>query len=145
MVARILYICLFLINFNLVCQNEEWKKEDIYILFDSTGSNRKMTHKEYKGDPGIYFQLGEDESEWMNLFYSYSVKSDTLPKSSISNYTFLNKEQIENKEFDFYKKIIGGYPPVRNKNGMFNTYLIESLDDNIVVYPAVWPWQGGID
>jgi hypothetical protein len=143
--ARVLYAIIFLMSFSLFGQGQERAKEDIYILFDRIDSNRKFPNKDYKGELGIYFHLGKDESEWMSLFYEYDVKTDTLPKSFISNYSFIKKEQIENKEFEFYKKILGGPPPVRNKNGVFNTFLIESLDDNIIVYPVVWPWQGGIE
>jgi hypothetical protein len=79
----------------------------------------------------------------MSLFHNYKNKADTLCYKHLKNYNFLNLKEINEKR---YKWIFNNKRPPVDRNGVFQTYLIEIISDNkFVVYPVFWAGEGIID
>ncbi|MBA6156365.1 hypothetical protein H3Z83_07545 [Tenacibaculum sp. S7007] len=100
----------------------------------------KSSHS-FQGNSGIKF--------WWNrkwLFHSSQKNSDTLCYKHLKEYQFLNLKEIESKEKKYYKKRFGGNPWIKNKNGVFHTFLIEVISkEKFVIYPVIWRNEGVIN
>lgn len=96
----------------------------------------------YKEENGLVFNLFCKQ----NGSLLYKRGSDTLPIDKLVNYKISCLEEVEKMEKKWridnrnalIKKYGKLYPPF-NKNGIFETYLIEIIsDDKFVIYPVEW-------
>lgn len=152
-ISRLIFI---FISLNLYSQNKTkdvfeslervpYEKDTIYMLFE-----RKKNFKEpYKG---IKFYSKEEKGTIFNdtlkgsfIFKNTSI-SDTINIVNLSNYNITNHIYVDNKTNEFQEKYAQKLPLKRNqklykfynKNDIFQTYLIEILDNKFVVYPVLW-------
>ncbi|WP_157603741.1 hypothetical protein [Polaribacter atrinae] len=94
----------------------------------------------FQGKNGIKFWW---KGKWM--FYDKNRKADTLCYKHLKDYTFLSLKEIEKKEREYYKNRFGGNPWIKNKNGVFYTFLIEKISrEKFVIYPVIWRNEGTI-
>lgn len=132
------YFLLFMLNI----YGQKIEKKPIYLEF-KIDKKCPRNMKFYKEDEkGIVFNIFCETGGsflWQN-------KSDTLSICKLKNYTTVSFEEVEklekqwridNKEAMIKK--FGKIYPRYNKNGIFNTYLIEIINDlEFVVYPVEW-------
>ena len=141
---RLLFV-LFLTPFLAFGQKNKYPKDTIYVKFrDTIFNNPKMKSKSvhnFQKENGIKF--------WWNgkwLFYKKKQNPDTLSIKHLKEYSFLDLKEIEEKERKYYKKRFGGNPWIKNKNGVFHTFLIEIISkEKFVIYPVIWRNEGAID
>ena len=63
-------------------------------------------------------------------------KTDTLCNKHLKDYPFSNLKEIEKKRHEW---IFENERPPANKNGVFQTYLIEIIsEEKFVIYPVIW-------
>ena len=143
-IKKISLILLF-IPFLLFGQKNIYPKDTIYIkfedtIFDNPNMKAKSFHT-FNNKKGIKFWWKE---KW--LFHKNEKKIDTLCFIHIKNFKLSSLKEIENKERKYYKKRFGRIPWIKNKNGVFHTFLIEILSkDKFVIYPVIWMNEGVID
>ncbi|OOG74518.1 hypothetical protein B0E44_05825 [Flavobacterium sp. A45] len=118
------------------------EKKIIYIKFEKTEKCNELLKFYYQEEKGIvltFFCSGGNS-------FLYKSKSDTLPISKIAKYKISTFEEIEILEKQWRKKSKKAlikkygklYPPF-DKNGIFQTYLIEIISDKqFVIYPVKW-------
>jgi len=113
--------------------------------------------KKCPGDQKFYYD--REEGTVFNLYcdkggsFLWKSKSDTLSISCLQNYKVSSLEEIEvlekqwrKKNRKILKKKFGEYccPPY-DKNGIFQTFLIEIINhDQLVLYPVEWRGLNGI-
>lgn len=144
--ATKLFLILFYLSSTFIFgQESKYPKDTIYIKYENKIGLKKWNKKfNYKlnGKDGIYFNIEHLKGD-MALFYNNNHKSDTLCIKHLKNYKFLNLKEIEKKEREYYKKRFGGNPWIKNKNGVFHTFLIEKISkEKFVIYPVLWRSQG---
>jgi hypothetical protein len=126
-------------------QQSKYPKDTIYVKYENKVGLKKWNMKfkhEYENKKGIYFNIEHIKGD-MALFYNKKQKPDTLCMKHLKDYTFENLKEIEKKEKKYYKKRFGGNPWIKNKNGVFHTFLIELISkEKFVVYPVIWRSQG---
>ena len=134
---QILFL-LFLIPFLAFGQKTKYPKDTIYIKFDSSKHKKKnLDHPEF-GKSIYFWKLG--------VYYDYKFPPDTLCTKHLKEYEFSDLKEIEEKERKYYKKRFGGNPWIKNKNAVFQTFLIEIISkEKFVVYPVIWRNEGVID
>lgn len=130
----------------------QYKKDTIYLKFiTNTGEEpyyRGAKSTTQKGD--IIFNLIEKGS----LLYLKGNRADTLKVGKLNRFTISTFKDIEKKVKEFRYKTYKKSPPSQNdkayqfynKNDIFETLLIELINDNqFVVYPVKWRNQNVID
>lgn len=133
----IVIISLIVVNVSF-SQNEE--KITIYLKYTPYDSCTRTQKFYYKREQGTVFNLG-CESGGSVL---YTKNADTLPITGLRKFKFSIYEEVEQmeKQWRASKKGIkkNGVPfSLYDKNGIFNTYMVEVLNDKvIVVYPVLW-------
>jgi hypothetical protein len=141
--ATKLVLILFFLSSNFIFgQGSEYPKDTIFLKFkDTIFTNTKMKSKSihnFQGKNGIKFWW---KGKWM--FYDKNRKADTLCYKHLKDYTFLSLKEIEKKEREYYKNRFGGNPWIKNKNGVFYTFLIEKISrEKFVIYPVIWRNEG---
>lgn len=135
--AKLLILAIFL---PIVCfgQKSIYPKDTIYVKFQKKIGAKKWNAKFeriYKNKHGFFFNV-EDSNGDMALFYDQEQSSDTLCYKHLKDYHFSNLKEIEKKRQEWIFK--NKRPPV-NKNGAFQTYLIEIIsEEQFVIYPVIW-------
>ena len=125
-------------SFFIFGQESSYPKDTIFILFDNDLHGKKVLNHPEHGK-NIYFKN-------LDVYYNLNHKPDTLPIKDLINYDFLDLEEINKKEWQYYKKRFNGWPIIRNKNWVFHTNLIEIISkEKFVIYPVVWRNEGVID
>ncbi len=142
---KLLFILIFNITalaFSQIEEESNFPKDTIYVKYEDKQGAEKWNAKfegEYKGEKGIYYNVKSEAGD-MALFYAYHRKADTLDIEKISNYKISDLKEINQKRREWifdYKR------PPANKNGVFQTYLIEVISkDCFVVYPVIWRNEG---
>ncbi|MFN7099589.1 MAG: hypothetical protein ACK4M4_04355 [Flavobacterium sp.] len=117
-------------------------KKTIYLEFklDENCSRKQKFFNEIEN--GIVFNLFCDK----NGSFLYKGISDTISISKLKNYHLLHIEEVEKLEYKWrannkikLKKKFGKIYPRFNKNGIFNTYLLEIINENkFVLYTVEW-------
>ena len=124
------------------CQAQ--KKETIYIKFRDSIDKKLFNYKNIYDNrvEKIYFALGK-YPDGMALVFRDSTNPDTLTVSALKKFKFDDVHSIKEKIWHKNKKKFGGQVPFVDRNGYFNTYLVEEIPNSkIVVYPVVWILQG---
>jgi hypothetical protein len=136
----VIFFFLPILTFGQKKELQKFPKETIYIKYEKSLHSKKMlNHKEF--GKVIYFNIKND-----GVWYDFKKKTDTLCISKLKNYKTSSLDEINNKEWEYYQKRFGGVPPVKNKNGVFYTYLIEIMPNKeFVIYPVIWRNEGIID
>lgn len=143
---KIILIVIFIFPLSSMGQKSLYPKDTIFIKFENIIKNKKWLGK-YKFEnneyEGILFNIRNDDNKWMTLFYSSTNKIDTLCSKHLKEYTFSNLTEIQEKRT---KWIFENKRPPANRNGVFQTYLIESISkDYFVIYPVIWRNEGVVD
>lgn len=120
-------------------QNSIHPKDTIYIKYkDTSFLNKKMISKSdhnFRGKNGIKFWW---KGKWM--FYDKNEKTDTLCYKHLTDYHFSNLKEIDEKR---RKWIFDNKRPPADRNGVFQTYLIEIISkEKFVIYPVIWRNEG---
>ena len=148
-VTRILFILMLFFSSIIFGQKSTYPKDTIYVRYENKVENKKR-HNRYKYDngelSGISFYIKDSVNrtdKGMSLFYSYDRKADTLCFKHLKNYHFSNLNEINEKR---YKWIFNNKRPPADRNGVFQTYLIEVISmDFFAIYPVIWAGEGIID
>lgn len=115
-----------------------YPKDTIYVKYEQKKGDYKWNAKfegNYRNKPGIYFNVETGKGD-MALFYPYSEKADTLCIKHLKDYNFSDIEEINKKR---NKWIFDHKRPPANRNGVFQTYLIEVISEyKFVKYPVIW-------
>lgn len=141
-----IFMILFFLGSNFIFgQKSIYPKDTIFLKFkDTIFENKKMKSKSihnFQGKNGIKFWW---KGKWM--FYDKNQATDTLCFKHLKDYSFENLKEIEKKEKKYYKKRFGGNPWIKNKNGVFHTFLIELISkEKFVIYPVIWRNEGAVD
>jgi hypothetical protein len=143
-IRKLIFLVVF-IPFVSFGQKKIYPKDTIYLKFrDTVFKNPNMKAKSnhfFKEEYGIKFWW---RGKW--LFYRSNMYADTLGIQYLRDYKFSNLKEIDEKERLYYKKRFGGNPWIKNKNAVFQTYLIEVISkEQLVIYPVIWRSQGVID
>lgn len=147
-VIKLTYL-LFIFLLNTHMYSQEIKKEKIYILFKKNdGSHDKALGKKFTNEKGINFNL------YINYFTNYkNLKKDTLCIRMLEKYPLTDESDLKAKSkawheknrqyfIDFNKKYGVPAPPY-DRNGIFDTYIIEKINDKqIVVYQVMFRNEG---
>jgi hypothetical protein len=127
-------------------QKTIYPKDTIYVKYESKKENKKrynIYENSKKELSGISFYIKDTTNKGMSLFHSYTNKADTLCYKHLKNYKFLNLKEINEKR---YKWIFNNKRPPADRNGVFQTYLIEVISNKkFVIYPVLWAGEGIID
>jgi len=119
-----------------------YPKDTIYVKFENKVGKKEWNAKFeriYNGKKGVYFNIEKIKGD-MALFYDLNYKADTLCIKYLKDYKLLNLEEINKKR---YKWIFDNKRPPANRNGVFQTYLIELIsEDKFVIYPVIWRNEG---
>lgn len=137
-------------------QDAPFPKDTIYVKYSANqNGNRKIMDWKYQGEKGIYFSIKDsshkawkkDSIRFISLFYPYSQPTDTLSLKRITNYHFSNLKEIDQKRNEWIERKYKGHkikPYNGSRNGVFQTYLIEVINDSqFVIYPVIWRNEGG--
>jgi len=132
--------CFLLFILNIYGQKIE--KKSIFIEF-KLDKNCPKNMKFYNSDENgtvfnIFCETGGS--------FLYNNKSDTLSICKLKNYTTISFKDIEKLETQWRMdnkeamiKKFGKIYPRYNKNGIFNTYLIEIINElEFIIYPVKW-------
>lgn len=147
-IKLILIICLL----PVYLFSQEFSKETIYLNFlNQKDCSRKMKFYS-KDEKGLIFNLFCKKNG--TFLFKNTSKSDTLSLFYLKDYKINSTAEIEKIEKDWRnrnkKKLIDkyGFPyPRFDKNGIFNTFIIEILENQnkFVIYPVIWRNQGIVD
>jgi cytochrome c-type biogenesis protein CcmE len=117
--------------------NKKWQTE--YSLVGFLKNGKYISNKE----KGIAFSVKDENGKHMSLFYSQNHKADTLCIKHMKNYKFSNLKEINKKRYEW---IFDNKRPPADKNGVFQTYLIEIISNvYFVIYPVIWTGEGVTD
>lgn len=132
----------------LIFGQTKYPKDTIYIKFEKTLENEKWYGDYGYGEnrkKGVLFNLKDNNNQYMSLFAEKEQSSDTLCYNHLKEYNFYNLKEIEKKENTYYKKRFGRIPWIKNKNAVFQTYLVEIIsDEKIVIYSVIWRSEGAM-
>jgi len=127
-------------------QQSKYPKDTIYVKYENKALNKKWLSNYGYGNNkknGILFNIKDENNKNMLFFYDKKLSTDTLYIKHLKNYAFLNLKKIEEKR---HKWIFKNKRPPVNKNGVFQTYLIEEISkEKFVIYPVIWRNEGAID
>src|SRR5699024_9355481 len=145
-------MCLFLLLIAPLMawgQDAPFPKDTIYVKYSANqNGNRKIMGWKYQGEKGIYFSIKDsshkawkkDSIRFISLFYPYSQPTDTLSLKRITNYHFSDLKEIDEKRYSW---VFDNNRPPLTRNGVFQTYLIEVINDSqFVIYPVIWRNEG---
>jgi hypothetical protein len=131
-----------------------YEKDTIYLRFEENdGSKERYRGIKYfsEKEQGIVFNHLKSGS----FLFRKSFKSDTLNLKYLNEYDILTPKQVIKLEEIFREKMRNKLPKTKydklyqfyNKNDIFQTYLIESTNDEkrFVVYPVIWRNQEKIE
>jgi len=135
-------IFLLHLSISLFGQKPPYPKDTIFVKYynieDPDKWNKKF-HSKHNGKKGIYFNLEHPKGD-MALFYDETQSPDTLCVKHLDDYHFSNLEEIDQKR---YRWIFDNKRPPANRNGVFQTFLIEVISkEKFVIYPVVWRNEG---
>lgn len=143
-IKKLIFLLLFCPLF-LWGQESSLPKDTIYVKYENRENTKKWPGKfedKYNGECGIFFNVVDQNKEGMALFYPYSERSDTINIKKLQRYDFLNLKDINKKR---NKWIFDHNRPPRDRNGVFQTYLVEEIsEDRMVIYPVIWRNEGVI-
>ena len=126
-------------------QRSTYPKDTIYVKYENKTGLKKWNAKfkrDYNGKSGIYFNIENKDGD-MALFYAHKQKTDTLCIKHLKDYKFSNLKEIREKR---YKWVFENKRPPADRNGVFQTYLIEIISkDYFVIYPVIWRNEGATD
>lgn len=129
----------------VVGQNPPYPKDTIFVKFEHKPGTKNWNAKferDFKKNAGVFFNL-ESKVGDMALFYSYNQRADTLCIQHLKDYHFSDLDEINEKR---NKWIFENKRPPANKNGVFQTYLIEVISkEYFVKYPVIWRNEGVVD
>ncbi|HET8885296.1 MAG TPA: hypothetical protein VFM70_02985 [Salinimicrobium sp.] len=119
-----------------------YPKDTIYIQYVHTQQNNDWNAKfkrNYRGEFGIFFNI-ESSSGDIALFYSFKKKADTLCIEYLNNFHLSSLEEINEKRNEW---IFNNKRPPADRNGVFQTYVVEIISNNkFVKYPVIWRNEG---
>ncbi|MCA0348605.1 MAG: hypothetical protein LCH35_05000 [Bacteroidetes bacterium] len=131
-----IFICFY------TCSSQEIKIKKIYLEFKPEMNSTRKQKFYFKKERGTVFNLFCNK----NGSLLYKKGADTLSAASISKFKISSFDeivelqkiwQLENKKA-LVKKYGKPHPPF-DKNGMFETFLIEKICENkYVIYPVIW-------
>ena len=151
MITTVIKLYLATIFFTTVtfAQQSKYPKDTIYVKYENKALNKKWLSDYGYGNnkkEGILFNVKDENNKNMLFFYDKKLSTDTLYIKHLKNYAFLGLKEIEKKEKNYYKNRFGKTPWIKNKNGVFHTYLIEEISkEKFVIYPVIWRNEGAID
>jgi hypothetical protein len=134
-------ISTYLLFFVFMGYGQKVEKKIIYLDFTKYKSRCVYNFPlKINIDEGIQFNL------CAKAIFLYVKNADTLPINKLKNYKLSSLEEVEIIEKEWRKnnkkamiKKFGKIYPWYNKNGIFDTYLIEIINDNqFVIYPVEW-------
>lgn len=145
-----LFIFFLIVCYTYSSYGQIIKKDTIFLVFKK---NDKILSKEkclkFKRKEGVIFNLCKKGS----FLFKNTSKSDTLCYKHIKDYKITNIDSIAVLEKKWkiksrkalIKKYGKIYPPF-DKNGIFQTYLIEQINNKqLVVYPVIWRNEGVVE
>lgn len=136
--AKTLMLIIFL-PFLCFGQKFKYPKDTIYVKFEKKLGNKKWYGNYGYGKnkkKGVLFNLKDNNNQSMSFFIEKGQSSDTLCYKHLKDYTFSNLKEINEKR---YKWIFKNKRPPANRNGVFQTYLIEIIsEEKFVIYPVIW-------
>lgn len=128
-----------------VAQNPPYPKDTIFVKYEHKAGAKNWNAKferDFKKNEGIFFNVESKEGD-MALFYPYNERADTLCIKHLKDYRFSNLQEINERR---NKWIFNNNRPPANRNGVFQTYLIEIISkEYFVKYPVIWRNEGVID
>jgi len=136
--AKILILAIFL---PIIClgQKSIYPKDTIYVKFENKIGNKKWFGNYGYGDNkkfGLLFNLKDTNNQSMSFFIDKEQNSDTLCHKHLKDYKFSTLKEINDKR---YKWIFENKRPPANRNGVFQTYLIEIIsEEKFVIYSVIW-------
>ena len=134
-VIRLLKFLLVFIPALSFGQNSIYPKDTIYILYEANKYTKKILNHPKMGK-SLYF-------ENIGVYYDYKEKLDTLCIKHIKGYPFSDLKEINEKR---NKWIFDNRRPPADRNGVFQTYLIEIISkEKFVIYPVIWRNEGIVD
>ena len=135
-------IIFFLLPISLIGQNEKYPKDTVYLKYShdiKDNWNAKFS-RDYRGKSGIYFNIKLEDGNVV-LFYNKEESSDTLDITNLKCFPLVKSvKKITERHQRWLKKPYHekSKPPI-DKNGAFETFVIEELNNRkIVVYPVIW-------
>jgi len=145
-VIKTFVVILFYLGSNFIFgQKSLYPKDTIYVKYEEKIGGKKWNAKfnrDYNKKQGIYFNL-ENKDDNMAFFYNNKQKADTLCIKHLKEYKIYNLKEINEKR---KKWIFENKRPPADKNGVFQTYLIEVISkEKFVIYPVIWRSEGAID
>ena len=141
-VTKFYFILCFILSVCAFGQKPPYPKDTIYLKFkDTIFKNPKMKSKSLH-----FFNQKEGIKFWWNgrwMFYDLQQKPDTLCIEELKNYHFSDLKDINERR---YKWVFDNKRPPADRNGVFQTYLIEVISKKeFVIYPVIWRNEGVID
>ena len=143
------FILFFPLIFSVYCFSQEFEKEKIYLKFKiEKDCSRKMKFY-HKKEKGIVFNIYCKKNG--TFLFEDSSKADTLSLRHLKDYRRSTMGDIEALEKRWRIKnkqkfidLFGSPYPLYDKNGIFNTYIIEVLEDSeqFILYPVKWRGLG---
>ena len=126
-------------------------KADIYLDFNEEIQKCPyesiVTFKDPK-EEGIQFNLCGKAL----LLFPSEARADTLSIENLKKVPFVKTTDVKNLvamwRKDNHQSLMDYYDgvyPYFNKNMMFNTFLVETEEDKIIIYPVVWRYENAID
>lgn len=146
-----LLLLLFLLSSNSAFS--QYEKDTIYLKFEKNSGEEPYYRgvKSYnKQEKGTIFNLIPSGS----LLLPQGKKADTISIEKMDSYTISTMKEVEQRVKEFRHKTYKKSPESKdakayqfyNKNDIFETFLIEIIDDcRFVVYPVCWRNQNIID
>ena len=148
-VIKLILIILFFTPIFAFGQKSIYPKDTIYVNYKKKIYNKKRQgNYNYRNNKlsGIFFYLKDSinrVNKGMSLFYDSNQKTDTLCMKHLKDYNFSDLKEINRKR---NKWIFDNKRPPADRNGVFQTYLIEIISkDFFVIYPVIWRNEGVID
>jgi len=143
---KIIFISLFFIPTILFGQKTIYPKDTIYIKFVKKRGNKKWFGNYGYGSIkkiGTLFNLKDKNSKHISLFSFENSQLDTLCNLHLKDYKISNLKEIDEKR---YKWVFENKRPPADRNGVFQTYLIEVISkEKFVIYPVMWRNEGTVD
>lgn len=143
---KIIFISLFFIPTILFGQKAIYPKDTIYIKFEKKRENKKWFGNYGYGrnkKVGTLFNLKDKNDKHISLFSPENSQLDTLCNLHLKDYKISTLKEIDEKRD---KWIFENKRPPADRNGVFQTYLIEIISkEKFVIYPVIWRNEGTVD
>ena len=132
---KIIWLTLFFIPTILIGQESMYPKDTIYLFFDKKKHLKKELNHPDLGK-NFYF-------EGIGVFYNQKQKADTLSIKQLKTYTFSDLKEINKKRYNW---VFDNKRPPADRNGVFQTYLIEVIsEEEFVIHSVIWAGEGIIE